>query len=203
MTFLSVFSRRRDELAQRRVVGPRPLGEALHETGERLRRPEQAGIEEVEDRPQIAKIILNRRAGERDAALRVEGLDRAGLLGLGVLDRLRLVDNGETPAGLAEPIEPEQRGVAGHDEIDTSEVLGRSRFQPLGRRERGMGDEHVERRGEALGLGRPVGDERRRRDNEARPALAAALANRQQQRENLDRLAEPHVVGETGPEAKS
>ncbi len=53
------------------------------------------------------------------------------------LDRLRLVDDGETPAGLTEPIEPEQRGVAGHDEIDTDEVRpdGRLRASPgCGRR---------------------------------------------------------------------
>jgi hypothetical protein len=66
-----------------------------------------------------------------------------------------------------------------------------------------MGDEQVQRRGEALGLGRPVCDKRSWRDDEARAALATARANRQQQGEDLDRLAEPHVVRETGAEAES
>ena len=91
---------RGDELAQGRVGRRRAIRKALHEAGEGLGRAEQARIKEIEDRPQVAKIILDWRAGERDAALGVERLDGAGLLGVGVLDRLRLVDNGEPPSRL-------------------------------------------------------------------------------------------------------
>ncbi len=148
----------------------RPLDEA----GEGLRRPEQPRIEEIEDRPQVAKIVLDRRAGERDAALGLQRLDGAGLPGAGVLDRLRFVDDGEPPAGLADPVEPQQRAVARHHEIGPGEFFRRGRPQPFGRGESGMGDEHVERRRETLGLGRPICEQRRRRDDQARPPLAAA-----------------------------
>ena len=72
----------------------------------------------------------------------------------------------------ADPVEPQQGGVAGHDEIGPRQLLGRGRLQPLGRREGGMGDENLQRRRETLGLRRPVGEQRGRRDDQARPSLA-------------------------------
>ena len=66
-----------------------------------------------------------------------------------------------------------------------------------------MGDEHVERRRETLGLGRPIGEQRSRSDDQARPPLAAARGERQQQGQHLDGLAEPHVVGKAGAEAET
>jgi hypothetical protein len=52
-----------------------------------------------------------------------------------------------------------------------------------------MRDEDLQRRGEAFGFRRPVGEERRRCNDEARPALAFAVAERQKQRQHLDGLA--------------
>ena len=71
---------------------------------------------------------------------------------------------------------------------------------------RGMRDDAVEARREALDLRRPVGEQRRRRDEQAgapRLARVAARSQHQQQRQHLDRLAEAHVVGEAGAEAEA
>ena len=73
------------QLAQRRVRVVRLCREPLGERRELLARSEQARVEEVEDRPEIAKPVLDRRAGERDARPRVELLGRPRLLGAGFL----------------------------------------------------------------------------------------------------------------------
>ena len=86
------------QIAQRRVRVLRPVGEALDEGRELLGRAQQAGIDEVEDRPQVAEPVLDRRAGERDARVGLERLDGLGLLGRRILDRLGLVEDGQPPA---------------------------------------------------------------------------------------------------------
>ena len=65
-----------------------------------------------------------------------------------------------------------------------------------------MRDENAERRGEARRLRRPVGEQRGRRDDERRASFARLLAEPQDEGEQLDGLAEPHVVGEAGAEAE-
>ena len=189
------------QIAQRRVGGVRPVGEALDEVGELLGRPEQARIDEVEDRPQVAEAVLDRRAGQRDAGIGLERLDRLGLLGRRVLDRLRLVDDGQAPAGGTEPGHARQGPVAGDDEIGTGEVLRGIRLQLLGRHGRGVGDKRLQARREPCDLRGPVGEQRGRRDEQARPRLIAGFTfQHQQQRQHLDGLAEAHVVGEAGAE---
>ena len=91
------------QLAQRAVGIVRPVGEAFGERRELLRRSQQPGIDEVEDRPQVAEPVLDRRAGERDARVGLELLDGPGLLGAGILDRLRLVEHGQAPRRRSEP----------------------------------------------------------------------------------------------------
>ena len=101
MTDLSVFSRRRMYGRTSSRSGAYGLcgcvESRLRERRERLAGAEQAGVDEVEDRPEIAEAVLDRRAGERDARPRVDLLGGARLLGAGVLDRLRLVEDGESP----------------------------------------------------------------------------------------------------------
>jgi hypothetical protein len=55
--------------------------------------PEQPGVEELEQRAQLAEVVLDRRAGEREAMLRHQQPARLGGLRLAVLDRLRLVED--------------------------------------------------------------------------------------------------------------
>ena len=101
------------QLAQRAVGIVLPLGEALGVAGELPRRAEQARVDEVEDRPEIAEAVLDRRAGQRDARLRLQRLGRPGLPGARVLDRLRLVEDGQAPVDLGEHGQAQQRAVAG------------------------------------------------------------------------------------------
>ena len=54
------------QLAQRPVRIVWPLRQPLGEARELLRRSQQPGVDEVEDGPQIAEPVLDRRAGERD-----------------------------------------------------------------------------------------------------------------------------------------
>ena len=55
------------QFAQRAVGIVRPLRQALGELRELIGRTQQARIDEIEDRPQIAQPVLDRRAGEGEA----------------------------------------------------------------------------------------------------------------------------------------
>ena len=61
--------------------------------GEMLLVAEVAGLDEIHDAPQIEQAVLQRRAGERQAVLGLQLLDRLGDLRAGVLDELRLVQD--------------------------------------------------------------------------------------------------------------
>ena len=85
------------QIAERAVRVLRPVGEALDEGRKLLRRSQQSGIDEVEDRPQVAEPVLDRRAGQGNARFGLELLDRSGLLGGRILDGLRLVEHHQSP----------------------------------------------------------------------------------------------------------
>ena len=105
--------------------------------------------------------------------------------------------------GLRQRRHAQQRAVAGDHQV---ELRRRRRREPpdlLRGHRRGMHDQRVQLGREVLDLRRPVRQQRRRRHQQARPsprALAAACS--QQQRQHLDRLAQPHVVGQAGAEAE-
>ena len=65
---------------------------------EPLARAEQAGVDDVHDRPQLVEPVLDRRARHRERAPRVEPAQCARPLGGGVLDVLRLVEQQPVPA---------------------------------------------------------------------------------------------------------
>ena len=75
------------------------LGVALLE---RRCRSEQPGIGELEDGPQVGEAVFHRRSGDGNPSARRDRADRGGLLGGGVLDRLRFVDDDAPPGDLAE-----------------------------------------------------------------------------------------------------
>ena len=172
MTVLSVFSRRRmygrtsSRSGAVRVV--RPLRQALGEARELLAGAEQAGIDEVEDGPEVPEPILDGGAGERDPRLRVELLDRARLLGAGILDGLRLVEHGQAPRDLRQPGRAQERAVAGDDEVDVREAVRESSASSSAAViADGCATSGSQARCEALDLRHPVGQERRRRDEQA------------------------------------
>src|SRR5665213_1623989 len=81
------------DLAKWSVLVEGAFRQAFNEVRELLRRSKQARIDKVKDRPQIAKSVLDRRAGERKSRLRVQLFCGPGLLGTWVLDGLRFVQN--------------------------------------------------------------------------------------------------------------
>ncbi len=139
---------------------------------------EQAGVQEVHLAPQLLEAVLDRRAGERDAALRVQRERRARDLAVGVLDRLRLVEHHQLPANRGEllRIEPQQRvGRERH-----RRAIFQLAIDAVIR-------VHFELRSEARDLVAPVREHARGRNDERARAEG---------RQRLQRLAEAHVVGE-------
>ena len=67
--------------------------------------PEQAGVHGVEDRPQLAQPVLDRRAGEGDLLSGTQLADGARCLGVRVLHHLRLVEDHGRPFDAAEVFE--------------------------------------------------------------------------------------------------
>ena len=124
-------------------------------------------------------------------------------LAAGILDGLRLVEHRPAAtASAASQGDAGQKAVARDDEIGVAR--GRPRrplFSFSAGMRRGMDDERLQARREARDLRRPVGEQRGRRHQQRRLALARPLLlQHQQQRQDLDGLAEPHVVGEAGAE---
>src|SRR5262249_56126096 len=105
------------EVTQRRIWGMRPIRESLDKIRELLGRTEQSGIDEVEDRPKVTQAVLNRRSCESDARVGVKRFRCSCLLSGRVLDRLRLVENGEPPTRRSHPTNAPQRPLPGDHEI--------------------------------------------------------------------------------------
>ena len=76
---------------------------AFNEACEFLPGPEQTGVDEIENRPQIAKTVFHRGAGERKPCGCVQALDGAGLFGAGILDSLRFVKHSQPPRSFLDP----------------------------------------------------------------------------------------------------
>ena len=79
-------------------------------------RAEITGLHEIHDAPQIEQPIFQRRAGERQAMLGLQLLDRLRDLRAGILDELRFVENHRAEGEFLQllQIAPQQR-VIGHD----------------------------------------------------------------------------------------
>ena len=112
------------QLAQRAVGIVRPLGELLDEAGELLGRSQQSGIDEVEDRPEVAEPVLDRRAGQGDARVGLELLDRLVCLAAGFLIACASSSTTSRHCASASHARAGQKAVAGDGEIDAGEVGG-------------------------------------------------------------------------------
>ena len=121
------------------------------------RRPgaDEAGVGEVEDRPQVAEAVLDRRAGEgepgagRDAAQLL-----AGLVGR-VLDGLRLVEDDPVPRQLGQRVDVAHRGAVGGDDDVGAGHLGWPARRPTHATRRGgrrLADSGVNRAASAAQL---------------------------------------------------
>ena len=190
---------RRDQLAEagrhRRVDarldrrGPHPP-EGLARAEEPRRRP-------VEQRPELGQLVLDGGAGQRDPGAAGDRAERAGSRRAGVLDVLGLVGDDEVPRHGRQDlgVDP-HRAVGGQHEPglgsgEAGEVAGRAV-------EAADGDAG----GERGDLGLPVSEQGGRADHQRRAGAALALGAVEGERDQRDRLAETHVVGQARAEAE-
>ena len=158
---------------------------------------EVAGLDEIHDAPQIEQPVFQRRAGERQAVLGLQLLDRLRDLRAGILDELRLVQNHRAEGELLQLLQvaPEQR-VIGHDQIVLRNLL--AQIVP---RRAAFEHEHLQARREPLRLAPPVVQHGRRADDERRLGIfRVAFLEPRQPRERLQRFAQAHVVGQNAAE---
>jgi hypothetical protein len=147
----------------------------LGEGREFLGGAQKPGVDEIEQRPQIAEAVLDRRTRHGDTGIGLQQLHRPGLLGARILDCLRLVKNGEAPRHRLQHARSLQCAVGGEDEVDAGQLPDRQYAHLIRRQHRRMHDERNEARGETRDLGRPVADQRGRNQENARLALLILL----------------------------
>ena len=148
-------------------------------------RAEQAGQQVAEDGPQVQLAVLQRRAREHEAVLRLDGEARLRHLRVGVLDELALVED----------------GVAEHDGIEQRAVLAQLRVarQPdAGRLVRGEIIARLQRVDLRAGI-KPrqfLAPHRHDAGGADHDVPLAGQRSRAQQGDDLRGLAQAHLVGE-------
>ena len=154
---------------------------------------EVAGLDEIHDAPQIEQPVFQRRAGERQAVLGLELLDRLRDLRAGILDELRLVQNHRAEREFLQflQIAPQQR-VVGHNQIVLRNLL--AQIVP---RRAAFEHQHLQAGREPVRLAPPVVQHGRRADDERRLGIfRVAFLEPRQPRQRLQRFAQAHVVGQ-------
>ena len=184
------------EAARRVALGM--LDRALEALGETLMRAQEPRHQEVEDAPELGEAVLDRRTREREPHGGRQAFGRAGDLGERVLDVLGLIehDAGETLLRVLVDVATHEV-VRGHEHLVPRRARDRHATLLLGAHD-GRG---VERGREAVELDHPVIDERRGAHDE-RGRRVAGLDAGEHVRDDLERLAQTHVVGEDAAEAQ-
>jgi len=126
----------------------------------------QPGVEKVEDRPEIAGPVLDRRARQNQTTAADKRFDRVRLSRAMVFDRLRLVENNDFPGLLLQRRLPGQIAVGGYYQIIVCQT-GCSRWR------RRVLDAVFKRRREASDLVFPVAEQGSGHNQQMRPAAAA------------------------------
>src|SRR5947208_670699 len=187
--------------ALRDVVAPVAFDGDSDLAPEAFERSKEPRIQVLRDRPQLGQPVLDRRAGECDAETGAESTGGPGGARGGVLDVLRLVESRHRPVDGAQDFRVAAEEAVGGDD----QRAGR---RPLELRRRTGAARAVvahdgQRGREAGDLALPVADHRgRAHEKRITPVLGTRRAAVEQEGEELDRLPEPHVVGETGAEAE-
>ena len=108
-------------------LGP-PLDRRGDEAAKAGPRAEQAGVQDVHDRPQVVEPVLDGRAGERDPVRGVHLPGGLGGVGERVLDGLGLVEHEHAPLALGqEAAVAGQERVRGEDDVPGLELPGVAR----------------------------------------------------------------------------
>ena len=163
---------------------------------ERAARLEYVRQEEVEERPQLGQLVLQRRAGEQQAVRRyVERVQRHGQLAVVVLHAVALVDDHVAPAYLGQArLVAYDVLVGGREHVELA-VLEQSGQVAALRRITLVHDVDDGRR-PARKLVHPVGESGERHDDEERSVDLLLLHQIGDERNGLDGLAEAHLVGQ-------
>mmetsp|Transcript_59635 Transcript_59635/g.158717 ORF Transcript_59635/g.158717 Transcript_59635/m.158717 type:complete len:424 (-) Transcript_59635:1733-3004(-) len=174
---------------------------ALEEGVELVRVGELVGQKEVEQRPQLVQVVLQRGTGEQQARVRLELAHHRGQLGVLVLDAVRLIDDEVAPVELLEV-----RLLAAHDlerrhhhvELVRLDLLLELLLALL------LGAAHVHHavvRQPLLELLHPVGHGGLRRENHVRAPGVLELGQVADHGDCLDSLAQTHLVGQNSTDA--
>lgn len=154
---------------------------------------EEAGSGELEQRPQVGQAVLHRGACDRVGHIGTECGDRPMQLRLRVLHELGLVEDEPRPLDRRELLLIESRHrVGAHDDIDPG---GGIRERSAACSARGVDERHAQLGREPCSLGLPGAEHRGGREHEERPSLSR-VARVLHEGEQLQRLAESHVVGQ-------
>ena len=153
-----------------------------------------AGQAEIHQRPQLARVVLHRRAGQGQAGPRLQFLDGPGGDGLGVFDLLRLVqdDEVEGDTGQLVDVPPDQR-IAGDQGVRRVRGGLAEQDLALGLAALHQGDGKL--RGKAAELVDPVVHQRPGGDDQAGQAVRQVV-HPFDRRDGLDGFAQAHVVGQ-------
>ena len=101
------------------------LGDLLRDVLKHRRRAEHARVEELQQRPELAQVVLHRGAGHGQAVIGLQQPAGLGPLRVGVLDRLRLVQDGVVEAEVLELDDVAlHRAVGGDHQVVLVEVVG-------------------------------------------------------------------------------
>ncbi len=167
---------------------------------ESLERPQQAGCGPVEDGPEIGELVLDRGPRERQAGgVAADRPHGSCGVGVGILDRLGLVGDDQTPSdgGQSGSIAPGHPVGRQHDVPGLEARFGQRSCRPVIANDAGPGSE-------AVYLSFPVADNRGRADHQHRSmtGLVTGGLPGQVEGEHLNGLAQAHVVGEDAAEAQ-
>ena len=125
------------------------------------------------------------------------------LLGPRIFDGLRLIDHGQPPVKILQHRLAQQGTIAGDDQINALQLRRIECLEIGSRHRRRMGNQQAQARGETFGLRRPVGQQRSWCHQQAGALRSGTFAfEHQQQRQHLNRLAQPHVVGQASTQPK-
>ena len=165
--------------------------------GEMFLGAEVAGLDEINDAPEIEQAIFQRRAGQGEALLGFQLLDRLGHLRARVLDELRFVEDDRAEGEFLQSFQvAPQQGVVGDDHV----VL-RNLFAQVVPRRAAFQHQHFQMRREAVGFAPPVVQHGgRANDQRGLGFLAVALVQPGEPGQRLQRFAQTHVVGQNAAE---
>ena len=170
-------------------------GEALAELGQAA---QQAGIEQVQQRPEFMQAVFHRRAGEGNAALAAQAGGGSSHGGVGIFKLLGLVKHQPAPGqarqggGIAA-----EHAIAGEQHAAGAEILHLPpqrchRARPL----RAVVQPHHQIRREALQLPPPVAQQGHRRHHQGGRRQRIG----QQGGDQLGGFAQAHIVRQAGPQ---